>query len=86
MEQEKGEFVETVRPKGSGVGEDFGQMFEESLRSVKPGEIVRGRVVEIGPEFITVYIGYKYEGRIPVNEFSQRDGRLADNGGDKIED
>ncbi len=85
MEQEKGEFVETVRPKGSGVGEDFGQMFEESLRSVKPGEIVRGRVVEIGPEFITVDIGYKSEGRIPVNEFRQRDGRLAVSEGDEIE-
>lgn len=85
MEQEKEEFVETVRPKGSGVGEDFGQMFEESLRSVKPGEIVRGRVVEIGPEFITVDIGYKSEGRIPVNEFRQRDGRLAVSEGDEIE-
>jgi small subunit ribosomal protein S1 len=85
MEQEKGEFVETVRPKGGGMGEDFGQMFEESLRSVKPGEIVRGRVVEIGPEFITVDIGYKSEGRIPVSEFRQRDGRLAVSEGDEIE-
>ncbi len=85
MEQEKGEFVETARPKNSGMGEDFGQMFEESLRTVKPGEIVRGRVVEIGPEFITVDIGYKSEGRIPVNEFRQRDGRLAVSEGDEIE-
>jgi len=85
MEQEKEEFVEIVRPKGSGMGEDFGQMFEESLRSVKPGEIVRGRVVEIGPEFITVDIGYKSEGRIPVSEFRQRDGRLAVSEGDEIE-
>jgi small subunit ribosomal protein S1 len=85
MEQEKGEFAEAVRPKGSGMGEDFGQMFEESLRSVKPGEIVRGRVVEIGPEFITVDIGYKSEGRIPVSEFRQRDGRIAVSEGDEIE-
>ncbi len=67
------------------MGEDFGQMFEESLRTVKPGEIVRGRVMEIGPEFITVDIGYKSEGRIPVNEFRQRDGRLAVSEGDEIE-
>ena len=85
MEQEKEEFVEIVRPKGSGMGEDFGQMFEESLRSVKPGEIVRGRVVEIGPEFITVDIGYKSEGRIPVSEFRQRDGRITVSEGDEIE-
>ena len=67
------------------MGEDFGQMFEESLRSVKPGEIVRGRVVEIGPEFVTVDIGYKSEGRIPVSEFRQRDGRIAVSEGDEIE-
>ncbi len=85
MEQEKGEFVETARPKGSAMGEDFGQMFEESLRTVKPGEIVRGRVMEIGPEFITVDIGYKSEGRISVNEFRQRDGRLTVSEGDEIE-
>ncbi|HKA55794.1 MAG TPA: 30S ribosomal protein S1 [Candidatus Binatia bacterium] len=85
MEQEKGEFAETARPKGGSMGEDFGQMFEESLRSVKPGEIVRGRVVEIGPEFVTVDIGYKSEGRIPVSEFRQRDGRIAVSEGDEIE-
>jgi small subunit ribosomal protein S1 len=85
MEQDKEEFVEsTPQPKASGAGEDFGQMFEESLRSVKPGEIVRGRVVKIGPEFVTVDIGYKSEGHIPVAEFL-RDGRIAVNEGDEIE-
>ena len=59
------------------MGEDFGQMFEESLQSVKPGEIVRGRVVKVGPEFVTVDIGYKSEGHIPVSEFRLRDGRIA---------
>jgi len=67
------------------MGEDFGQMFEESLRSVRPGEIVRGRVVEIGPEFVTVDIGYKSEGRIPLSEFRQRDGRIAVSEGDEID-
>jgi len=85
MEQEKGEFTATVRQKSGGMGEDFGQMFEESLRSVRPGEIVRGRVVDIGPEFVTVDIGYKSEGRIPLNEFRQRDGRIAVSEGEEIE-
>ena len=70
---------------GKGVGEDFGQMFEESMRSVQPGEIVRGRVVNIGPEFVTVDIGYKSEGHIPLAEFRQRDGQLTVSEGDEIE-
>ena len=67
MEQDKEELVETApQPRSSGIREDFSQLFEESLRSVKPGEIVRGRVVKIGPEFVTVDIGYKSEGHIPL--------------------
>ena len=70
---------------GKGGGEDFGQMFEESMRSVQPGEIVRGRVVNIGPEFVTIDIGYKSEGHIPLAEFRQRDGQLTISEGDEIE-
>ena len=73
-----------VQP-GRGGGEDFGQMFEESMRSVQPGEIVRGRVVNIGPEFVTIDIGYKSEGHIPLAEFRQRDGQLTVSEGDEIE-
>ncbi len=67
------------------MGEDFGQMFEESLQSVKPGEIVRGRVVKVGPEVVTVDIGYKSEGHIPVSEFRLRDGRITVQEGDEID-
>ena len=86
MEQDKEEFVETApQPRGSGIREDFSQLFEESLRSVKPGEIVRGRVVKIGPEFVTVDIGYKSEGHIPLAEFRLRDGRIAVHEGEEID-
>ncbi|MBM4255319.1 MAG: 30S ribosomal protein S1 [Deltaproteobacteria bacterium] len=85
MEHNKETLTETRPPKGGGMGEDFGQMFEESLQSVKPGEIVRGRVVKIGPEVVTVDIGYKSEGHIPVSEFRLRDGRITVQEGDEIE-
>ena len=75
----------TPAQPGKSVGEDFGQMFEESMRSVQPGEIVRGRVVNIGPEFVTIDIGYKSEGHIPLAEFRQRDGQLTVSEGDEIE-
>ena len=70
---------------GKSAGEDFGQMFEESMRSVQPGEIVTGRVVNVGPEFVTVDIGYKSEGHIPLAEFRQRDGQLTVSEGDEVD-
>lgn len=86
MAQDKVEIAaEELQRKGSRVGEDFGQMFEESLQSVKPGEVVRGRVVNIGSEVVTIDIGYKSEGHIPLSEFRLRDGRITVKEGDEIE-
>ena len=65
--------------------EDFSQLFEQSLQTVKPGEVVRGRVVNIGPEVVTIDIGYKSEGQIPVAEFRSRDGEVTISEGDEVE-
>lgn len=50
-----------------------GQNFEELLaaegREFTSGEVVRGRVIDIGPDWVTVDIGYKSEGRVPRTEF-----------------
>jgi ribosomal protein S1 len=40
-----------------GGGDEFRKLFEESMRAVKPGEVVRGRVVNIGRDQVTVDIG-----------------------------
>jgi small subunit ribosomal protein S1 len=85
MEHNKTPSTAATPQRGGGMGEDFGQMFEESMRSVKPGEIVRGRVVKIGAEVVTIDIGYKSEGHIPVSEFRQRDGTLTVSEGDEID-
>lgn len=69
----------------AGGPEDFSQLFEQSLQTVKPGEVVRGRVVNIGPEVVTIDIGYKSEGQIPVAEFRSRDGEVTINEGDEVE-
>jgi len=46
------------------------EALEASLRSIKPGEIVEGTVVEIRDDEVVVHVGGKYEGVIPVIEFS----------------
>jgi small subunit ribosomal protein S1 len=70
---------------GEAGGEDFGRLFEQSLRAVKPGEIVRGRVVVVGRDHVTVDIGYKSEGQIGMHEFRARDGTVAVKEGDEID-
>ena len=69
----------------SAGGEDFGSMFERSLRAVKPGEVVTGRVVHLGRDHVTVDIGYKSEGQIPIHEFRNRDGSLDVQEGEEID-
>ena len=68
-----------------GGGDEFRKLFEESLRAVKPGEVVRGRVVHVGRDQVTVDIGYKSEGQIPISEFSTRDGEISVQEGDEID-
>ena len=67
-------------------GEDeFRTLFEESIRSVHPGGIVKGRVVGITPTHVVVDVGYKTEGQIPIREFQDRAGELEVKVGDDVE-
>ena len=68
-----------------GGNDDFRRLFEESLRAVKPGEVVRGRVVGVGRDQVTVDIGYKSEGQIPIGEFTTREGEITVKEGDEID-
>jgi small subunit ribosomal protein S1 len=69
----------------AGGDEDFASLFEQSLHSPKTGDVVTGRVVTIGPTSVTIDIGYKSEGHIPLHEFTTRDGGLTVNEGDVID-
>src|SRR5437867_11150722 len=51
------------------MAEMFGQ-YEESLRSIGEGEIVRGTVLAIDEKEVLVDFGFKSEGVIPLAEFS----------------
>ncbi len=68
------------------AGEDeFRQLFEQSMRAVRPGDVVRGRVVTVGRDAVTVDIGYKSEGVIPIHEFMDREGNLGVQEGDDVD-
>jgi small subunit ribosomal protein S1 len=68
-----------------GAEDDFRALFEQSLKSPKPGEVTTGRVVLVGRDAVTVDIGYKSEGQIPIQEFTTRDGEITVHEGDEID-
>ncbi|MBI2962585.1 MAG: 30S ribosomal protein S1 [Deltaproteobacteria bacterium] len=76
------------RPSNAPAGEeveDFGALFETSLRTIKPGEVVRGHVVQVTRDYVTVDVGYKSEGQIPIHEFVGRDGNVEVSEGDEVD-
>jgi small subunit ribosomal protein S1 len=66
-------------------GESFKDLYEESLHEVQEGEVVHGRVIHIGPEFVTVDIGFKSEGQVSLREFLTKEGNPAVAVGDFID-
>lgn len=48
----------------------FEQMLEESLKTIRTGEIVTGKVIDVKDDEIVLNIGYKSDGIIPRNEYT----------------
>jgi ribosomal protein S1 len=52
---------EEIKSPPPGGANEFAALFEESLRSVKPGGVVKGRVVGITATHVLIDVGYKSE-------------------------
>jgi small subunit ribosomal protein S1 len=76
---------ESQNAAAAGGENDFSAMFEQSMKAVRPGEVVRGRVVVVSRDFVTVDIGFKSEGQIPIQEFLDRNGNVDVRAGDDID-
>ena len=48
----------------------FEQMLEESLKTIRNGEVVEGTVIDVKPDEIILNIGYKSDGIITRNEYT----------------
>ena len=48
---------------------DLANLYSESFRNVKEGELIKGKIVRIQGDSIIIDIGFKSEGTIPKNEF-----------------
>ncbi len=53
---------------------EFEQMLEESLKTIRTGEVVTGKVIDVKEDEIVLNIGYKSDGIIPRNEYTNESG------------
>lgn len=67
--------------------EGFAQLFEESLKKnpVREGEVIRGKVIRVLKDFVMVDIGFKSEGKVPIEEFYDFNGAPQANVGDEVD-
>jgi len=65
--------------------ENFEKIFEASLKPIQDGEVVKGKVLQLTPDYVVIDVGYKSEGQIPIHEFYDSDGSLTIKPGDVID-
>ncbi|MDO8643579.1 MAG: S1 RNA-binding domain-containing protein, partial [bacterium] len=72
---------------GSSTGENFAELFENSLQRKLPeeGNIVSGTVLQIARDQVIVDFAYKCEGVINVGEFIGAGGQITVQVGDKLD-
>ena len=71
----------------SGSEESFAEMLEESLagQQMRPGSLLTGRVVDVGPDVVMVSAGLKSDSAIPASQFRDETGTLTVAVGDEVE-
>lgn len=52
---------------------------QEAVEEMSPGTILRGRIVEIGKDYVVVDVGLKSEGLVPTAEFTDPEELVLDN-------
>ncbi len=69
------------------MSESFAELFEESLAKteMRPGSMLRAKVVDITPDAVIVDAGLKSEGIIPKWQFQDENGELEVQIGDEVE-
>src|SRR6202167_6012953 len=67
--------------------ESFSEMFEQSLANqrIRPGMILTGLVIDVGPDVVIVNVGLKSEAVIPLDQFKNERGEIEVAAGDQVE-
>src|SRR5258706_8370474 len=67
--------------------EDFGKLFEESVKSggKNEGAVITGVIVAVEKDTVIIDVGLKSEGRVPLREFMVGGGAPELKAGDEVE-
>jgi len=69
----------------TGFASEFEKLVNKQLDNLRPGKIVSGTVVGINKDMITVDIGFKSDGVVPIQQFMDGEGKLTVQLGDGID-
>jgi len=69
VDSKASEFGDLEEVEESGPSQEMRDIYEESLRDVVEGDILKGTILEVRDDVVLVDIGYKSEGLIPLREF-----------------
>lgn len=53
------------------------QLYNQSIKIIREGQVVKGKIVSIKEKEVIVDVGFKSEGVVPIAEFSQHDLEVA---------
>ncbi|MCK4846744.1 MAG: 30S ribosomal protein S1 [Deltaproteobacteria bacterium] len=76
--------VDKIQPVEDGFKTEFEQMYEESLKQMQEGELVKGFIVKVTSDSVVIDIGCKSEGVIPIREFADADGIVSVEAGEEV--
>jgi small subunit ribosomal protein S1 len=82
---EKYDPVDSEELDESGPSAEMRAIYEESLRDVIEGDIIKGTILELRDDVVLVDIGYKSEGLIPLREFRSPAGEITAKVGDVVD-
>jgi len=68
-----------------GPSQEMREIYEESLRDILEGDIVKGTILEVRDDVAMVDIGYKSEGLISLREFRGPSGEMTAKVGDVVD-
>ncbi|HXI03885.1 MAG TPA: 30S ribosomal protein S1 [Candidatus Saccharimonadales bacterium] len=60
-------------------------MYDVSFKSLAEGQVVKGKILKVLPNEVIVDVGYKSEGIIHIDEFTDSDGKVRVSEGDEVD-
>ncbi|MCS7280624.1 MAG: 30S ribosomal protein S1 [Desulfobacterota bacterium] len=67
------------------VDTEINALYESSMKNLQEGNILKGKVIAISEDSVIVDVGLKSEGKVPLSEFLDREGKPKVSIGDTFE-